>query len=364
MALAIWLVTFCSFLLDVKHLSTPSISRPPPDAPEVAVIVPARNEAHQLQACLRSLLAQDWPRLRVVCVDDRSEDGTYEVAAAIGDPRLTVVRGTELPPGWLGKNHANVQGVLHAGDATWLLFTDADTEHAPAALATAYAGAQQRGADLYTLLADVRCESFWELVIMPHVLAAIVMVFPVRLVNDPRSAMAIANGQFLFVRRAAYEAAGGHAAIRARVADDLELARLMKSRGFRLWVDAGRELVSVRMYTSFRDIWWGFVKNAAAGSGGTLLAFLGAGVVALMLLPFFALPFVHGAQLAMAGAAVALALGQRAWMFALLFPVNPLWVLSLPVSGVIFIGIVLHSAVRQLTGRGPIWKGREYPHGH
>src|SRR5438105_15009981 len=107
-------------LLDLRHLREIEPARPPPDAPEVAVIVPARNEAHQIEACLRSLLAQDWPRLKVICVDDLSEDATFAVASAIADPRLEVVRGVDLPPGWLGKNHANAQGVARAGGAQWL----------------------------------------------------------------------------------------------------------------------------------------------------------------------------------------------------------------------------------------------------
>ena len=164
-----------SALLDARLLEAIPKARPPPSAEEVAVIVPARNEAHQIGLCLRSLLAQDWPLLRVICVDDRSEDATYAEAAAILDPRLTVVRGTELPPGWLGKNHGNAQGVLHAGAARWLLFTDADTEHASAALPSAMAAA--RGVDLFTLLTRLRAESFWERALMTHVLSAVLARF-------------------------------------------------------------------------------------------------------------------------------------------------------------------------------------------
>ena len=362
-ALAIWSVLLASTLLDLPHLRDVLPARPPPDAPEVAIIVPARDEAHQIAACLRSLLSQDWPRFKVICVDDRSTDGTFEVASAMGDPRLEVVRGEELPAGWLGKNHANAQGVLRAGAASWLLFTDADTVHAPAALASAFGSAQRAGADLFTIFTDVRAESFWERLLLPHVLSAVVAMFPARMVNDPRSPLAIANGQYLLIKRAVYDAAGGHAAIRDRVADDLELARLVKAAGRRLRVENGRKFVSVRMYMSLRDLWWGFVKNASAGVGGPLLALAAVPFLMVTVLPFFAWPFLRGPTLLLALAACAVALGQRLFLFARLFPVNPAWALSLPIAAVVFTGIVLHSAVRQLTGRGPIWKGREYPYG-
>ena len=349
-----------SALLDARLLEAIPMARPPPSAEEVAVIVPARNEAHQIGLCLRSLLAQDWPLLQIICVDDRSEDATYAEAAAILDPRLTVVRGTELPAGWLGKNHGNAQGVLHAGAARWLLFTDADTEHAPAALPSAMAAARE--VDLFTLLTRIRAESFWERALMTHVLSAVLGAFPLRKVNDPKSPVAIANGQYLLIRREVYDAVGGHAAIRDRVADDLELARLVKGAGHRLYAANGRALVSVRMYTSLPEIWWGFVKNAAAGAGGPWQALGGVVMIGLSAVPFFAAPFLHGGQLALALAGCAVALLQRWLIFAVVFP-PAIWALSLPLATVCFMGILIHSAVRQLRGKGPIWKGREYPHG-
>ncbi|MGZ6143679.1 MAG: glycosyltransferase, partial [Myxococcales bacterium] len=362
-ALFFWGAALASTLLDVREVRLSDVSRPPPDAPEVAAIVPARNEAHQIARCLRSLLAQDWPRLRVLCVDDRSEDATHAEAVALADPRLTVVRGEDLPPGWLGKNHANAQGVAQAGGAQWLLFTDADTEHAPAALPTAMAAASAHGADLFTLMTDVRAETFWERALMPQILSAVVGLFPLRLVNDPRSKVAIANGQYILVKREVYEAVGGHAAIRDRVADDLELARLVKGRGYRLRAENGRHLVSVRMYTSLAEIWWGFVKNASAGAGGPLLALGAVPLVALTALPFAAAPFLHGPQLLLALAGCAVAIAQRVVVMAKLFPIGMHWILALPLGQLAFVGILVHSAVRQLRGKGPIWKGREYPHG-
>ena len=162
------------------------------------------------------------------------------------------------------------------------------------------------------------------------------------------------------VRREVYDQIGGHAAIRDRVAADLELARLVKGSGHRLVAGNGRALVSVRMYTSLSEIWWGFVKNASAGAGRPWRALGGVFLIGFSALPFFAAPFLRGPQLALAGCTVALA--QRGILFALLFPPAG-WALSLPLATVCFMGILIHSAVRQLRGKGPLWKGREYPHG-
>jgi chlorobactene glucosyltransferase len=364
----LWLVLLVRMLRDRSFAEEPAKAGPPADPPQAAIVVPARNEAHQIVPCLRSLLAQDWPRdrLRVICVDDRSEDGTWDAARSLlPDDRLVLVRGTELPLGWLGKNHANAQGVEHAGEARWLLFTDADTLHAPAALSTAIAAAERAGCDLYSLFSDLRLESFWEKALLPAIISAISAAFPARQVNDPQSSTAIANGQFLLVRRGAYEAVGGHGAIKDRVADDLELARLLKGRGFRLRIALGRSLVSVRMYSSLREIWWGFVKNASAGSGGPLAALAGAALLVLSAAPFAALPIALALRQPLlawvAAAGVTLSLASRVLAFQL-FTAPLGYALLLPLGQLALAGIAVHSALRQWTGKGPRWKGRAYPH--
>ena len=115
--------------------------------------------------------------------------------------------------------------------------------------------------------------------------------------------------------------------------------------------------------SSLRDIWWGFVKNASAGAGGPLRALGGAVMVGLTALPFFALPFLRGGQLALAAAVCAVAMAQRLIVLSNVFPVGLGWSIALPLGQLAFIGILVHSAVRQLRGRGPVWKGREYPRG-
>jgi chlorobactene glucosyltransferase len=365
--LALSLAFIASDLIDARALLPVPPREPPEVAPRVAIIVPARDEAHQIEACLKSLLAQRWPELRVVCVDDRSTDGTLEIAERLAksDARLTVVRGAELPAGWLGKNWANAQGVQAAGQCDYFLFTDADTVHAPGALAAAVDAAERHGARLYSLFGFLEMHTFWERVLQANVIASILLAFPVRRVNDPKSGTAIANGQYLLVRREDYEALGGHAPIRDRVADDLELARLFKGSGRRIRAENGTQLLSVRMYRSLREIWWGFAKNGTAGAGGPLLAALGTVALLWALSPFALFPWAlaagHLRIAGLAGACCAAGVLQRARIYRLLFRLGPHWALLAPLGQLVFAGIMAHSIARAVTGKGPMWKGREYP---
>ncbi|OGS12595.1 MAG: hypothetical protein A2285_03185 [Elusimicrobia bacterium RIFOXYA12_FULL_57_11] len=327
---------------------------------------------------MRSLLLQTWTNLHIIVVDDRSEDGTAANVQALRlDPLLlaahhnnlplTLVQGTALPEGWLGKNHANFQGACAAKalGAAWLLFTDADTVHSPDALATALATGRAYGAALVTFSTGLDLQTVAEKVFLTNITLAIGAIFPTRYIHDPRCGTALANGQFILIRRDVYDRVGAHAAIRASVCDDLELARAVKSSGFKLRVVRGQNLVRARMYTSFSGIWWGFSKNMAYGIGGPARAAVGALFALLLVLPFFLLPFapwLPAPVIFSCAAAVILALAQRVYAFVWFFPrISPLWALSLPVAYVVMAGILCHSACRIAAGRGSRWKGREYP---
>ncbi|MFP5503409.1 MAG: glycosyltransferase family 2 protein, partial [Candidatus Sericytochromatia bacterium] len=165
-------------------------------APLVSIIVPARNEAHQIGKCVSSLLAQEYPAYEVIVVDDRSEDGTLEVLRGFNDSRLHVFEGAPLPEGWMGKSWANHQAVERAR-GRWLLFTDADTWHAPGALAATVGHAEAVGADLLSLFPFLECETFWEKLIQPAILFMIAATLPRHALEDPSKPVALANGQYL-----------------------------------------------------------------------------------------------------------------------------------------------------------------------
>ena len=247
-------------------------SEPPATLPSLSIVVPARNEERQIEDCVRSLLAQDYPDFEVIVVDDRSDDATPEILerVAASDRRLRVVPGKQLPAGWIGKPWAIEQGVAVSRGA-WLLFTDADTIHEPAAAAAAVSYALRERLAALSLLTDQIVVTLAERAILPSILWTIAFgTGPLDDVNDPsQTEKALFNGQYLLVERSANDAIGGHASVRGEIAEDLELARRFKRDGrFRTALAGANALVRTRMYRSFPEIWDGFVKNFALGLRG------------------------------------------------------------------------------------------------
>ncbi len=196
------------------------------DLPDLAVIVPARNEAARIGRCLRGLLAQDYPteRLRIIVVDDNSTDGTAALVGRIAaeDARVVLIHGRPPPPGWAGKPHACAQGADAAG-AGRLCFLDADTVPRPALMRTAVLAARERGIDLLSLEPFQELGGFAERLIIPSGMFLIAFTQDPSRVNDPTLPDATANGQFLLFRREAYEAVGGFAAVRDEICEDRAL---------------------------------------------------------------------------------------------------------------------------------------------
>ena len=243
--------------------------RPPAPARTVSVIVPMRNEAENVARCLASLLHLRGARLEIVVVDDQSEDDTFERAARIAgdDERVRLLRGRELPPGWVAKNWALHQGTSVAR-GEWLLFVDADVRLHPDAAARAVEEAEARGLGLLSLSPRQECRGFWERAIQPLVFAMLRDRYDMAAVNDPSTPVAAANGQFMLVRRSVYDALGGHAAVKARVLEDVALAQAVKGRGVPLYFANTETLASTRMYDGFRALWYGWSKNLFTLLGG------------------------------------------------------------------------------------------------
>ena len=371
---------------EIKRVKANFDCKPDPDnvKPRVSIILPARNEERNIRRSVTSLLEQDYKNYEVIVVDDGSTDETPRILDDIahthphGD-RMWVLRLRELPPGWAGKPHAIHSGVQEAhGD--WLLFTDADTWHAPNALRCALAWAIEKGSDLFSLGTEQVLPGFWDKVLMPMAFLGISMMYPIKKVNDPLSSVALANGQFILIRRAVYDMLGGYARpdLRNSLVDDRDLARLVKQQGFRLWLENGQELVHVHMYHGLREAWHGWRKNIFLGSRGglafVLLMLLGLPAVAVapFLLPLlvlisrrrqvqqkqFTLPEVGTATLLELG----LLLSYRMWIDREL-KVPWFYAFTNPLAGAIFEIILAQSTWRILTHRGVDWRGREYYHG-
>jgi cellulose synthase/poly-beta-1,6-N-acetylglucosamine synthase-like glycosyltransferase len=231
-----------------------------PATPEVSIIVPARNEELCLGDCLQSLVSQAGVALEIVVVDDQSTDRTRSIAESFAGVR--VISPGALPANWTGKNNAVAAGARVAR-GQWLLFTDADTLHLPGSLARAVKEAQENRVDLLSYSPEQIAVTFWELATMPVVFAELARQYPLEKVSDPESPIAAANGQYLLVRREAYEAVGGHAAVASSLLEDVALANAFKSSGRRIRFRYAAEAVRTRMYRSFRQLREGWTKNLA-----------------------------------------------------------------------------------------------------
>jgi glycosyltransferase involved in cell wall biosynthesis len=233
--------------------------------PMVSVIVPARNEEASLGDCLRSLVGQTGVCFEIIVVDDHSTDRTREIAlsfAQFENPQVRVIDAGPLPAGWTGKNNAVTAGArVASGD--WLLFTDADTVHLPGSLARALAEARDNQMDMLSYSPEQIAVGFWEMAILPVVFSELVRRYPPAKVSDPASPVAAANGQFILIRREAYDEMGGHVSVADQILEDVTLARAVKNSGRKLRFRYAADAVRARMYRNFAQLREGWTKNLA-----------------------------------------------------------------------------------------------------
>ncbi len=349
--------------------------------PLISVIVPARNEAKNIRRCVEALLDQTYSHYELIVVDDRSTDATPQILEEIqsrlqgphtdGQPHLRVIQGQDLPPGWAGKPFALSQGADRA-EGEWLCFIDADTFAASRLMASTYLAAQEHQADMFSILTEQILGSFWEKVVIPVVFTGLSFGFPANQVNDPEQPNAIANGQFILIKRKTYTAIGGHRAVKARIDEDKAIAEVVKTAGFRLVLADGRALARTRMYTNFSELWEGWTKNIFLGMQGRLGLLLFGAVLSLigaLGLPAWLLAGVlwwvrGGGMPAMVVTLEVMLLwgallGVRA-MAAQAFKISRLYAFSLPLGALIFAAMMFASAFKVLTGVGVTWKGRRY----
>jgi glycosyltransferase involved in cell wall biosynthesis len=259
-----------------------------PQRPVISVIVPARNEEASLGDCLHSLVVQSGVAFEIIVVDDHSTDRTREIAKSF--PTVQVIEAGPLPEGWTGKNNAVATGTRDAR-GEWLLFTDADTVHLPGSLARALAEAQENGAALLSYSPEQIAVTFWEMATLPVVFAELARQYPPSVVTDPASPVAAANGQFILIRREAYDAVGGHTAIAGDILEDVALARAVKRSGRKIRFRYAADAVRTRMYRNYRQLRDGWTKNLALLFPNP--GWLAVKTLALWVIPWIALPLAR-----------------------------------------------------------------------
>lgn len=346
----------------------------PASWPDVAVVVPARDEAAVLPATLPTLLAQDYPgAFRIVLVDDASRDGTADIArrlvARAGEvdngTRLRVTSSTEPPPGWTGKLWALNHGIQQAGDVEYLLLTDADIAHGRGMLRALVEAATTQRLDLVSQMARLRTRTGWESLIIPAFVYFFALLHPFRWVNDPRSRVAAAAGGCILVHREALSAAGGLSDVRGAVIDDIAVASLIKRRQGRIWLGLADQIDSTRPYPRLADLWNMVARTAFAQLRYSwwLLAGTVLGLAVVFLMPVVTLI----AGLAQTNGTL-IALGLVGWLvmagtyapMVRCYSQPFLTAFLLPFVAALYLAMTMDSARRHRAGKGAGWKGRTY----
>jgi len=350
--------------------------------PKVSVIIPTRNESKRITPCIESMKAQTYPNLEILIVDD-STDNTIDIIKSIvkNDKRFRIIKEEKLRDGWVGKPHAMQQGSREA-KGEWLLFIDADTVHDPEIITSAVKHAVKKKLDMLSVLSELICKSFWEKVIQPIPTGLLIFISPLGKVNDPKSKNAFALGPFILIKHFVFDKIGGYEKIRGKIADDVEMAKLLKESGFKIGLARAHEMMKLRMYETFGGIWEGWSKNIFMGlvqkrgiqSKGKQLLILLIGlfvVFSMVVFPFisviFSLLVVFLLKLSFWWFIIGSSL--IVWLISILIQSfvhkkycigNPAFSPLYFIGGIVTMGIFLNSAVKTLSGKGVRWKDRVY----
>lgn len=377
MMACIWLLRHVRIAREKRGgvLLSPDDPGPEDPSPKVSLIVAGKDEQSNIETCVRSLLSQDYPNFDVIACNDRSDDRTGEILdrLAAEDSRLRVIHVRELPPGWKGKNHA-VHLASQIATGEYLFFTDADCRlTSPRTISVAMQELTSRGVGLLSILPNLAMKGFWENTIQPACSGVMMIWFEPNKVNHPAKKHAYANGAFLLMRRDAYDAVGGHEAIRDALQEDMTLARRVKRAGLGLAVVRSVGLYDVRMYTTLGQILRGWVRIffGSFPTVGTLF------VPLLLILLMGLLPYaVAAVGLSLAGAGVA----PTGWWWAAgiagatasglqlsvilryyrLIYADPKFFWTYPLGSIIMALILLAAMTKHLPGAKVTWKGTSY----
>lgn len=357
--IALFLASFPATMAVANLFLARTAQGTPGDGTLVSVLIPARNEETHIAACIEAALAARGVAVEVVVMDDGSTDRTGEIVRGIAarDPRVRLETCPPLPAGWTGKVHACAR-LAEAARGTHFLFIDADVRLDPHAAASMAGHAQRTGSAMVTGVPRQQIGSLGEAVTVPMINFLLFCYLPGggRAFTE-RPEMAAACGQLMMVERSAYEATGGHAAIRGVLHDALQMARKMRAAGFATEVVEGAPLATCRMYTGFAQSWRGFIKNAREGMATPV----GLPIWTVMLAGAFLWPI---ALLPDGWAFLALGIGLALRAAVTLRVREPWWTIPLhPLAVLVALAIQWTALVRGLMGKREGWKGRAYQGG-
>ncbi len=360
-------LTVCLFISTLNYFSIPRFDDFPtaPHLPRVSVLIPARNEELNIEGCVDSLLAQNYPDYEILVLDDNSTDQTRAILERISlqDSRLKICAGESLPQNWLGKHWACHQLSQRAAGEL-ILFTDADTRHQPNALRDSVSALIAQRADLVTAFPREEMLTWGERLTVPILGFGIFCFFPILLAEKLRlPVFSVTIGQFMLFRRSAFDAIGGYESIRSHPVDDIKLGQNIIAQGFRWqFMDATRH-VTCRMYHGFSEALAGFTKNIFAVFNHRILLYcIGWLWIAVsFLLPIYVLLSARFVPVEFPIPVALLAVGEAllmVWLTYRRFCIPAYLMLIYPVSLLIFTWIAFRSLLHAFIGNR-IWKGRE-----
>lgn len=378
LSLIIWIyLVFCrgNFWLCNQYLEDLPLSLK--KQPQVTVIIPARNEAENITVCLQSLLNQDYQGiLNIILVDDQSEDNTAKIAQKIAEEnhyqnQFMIIKGKDLPLGWSGKLWAMSQGILWAKkylNTDYFLFTDADIKHSTNNLSQLLAKAEKNNLDLVSLMVKLRCESFWEKLLIPAFIFFFQKLYPFPLVNNINHKVAAAAGGCILIRETALTRIGGIEALKEALIDDCTLASLVKKTlpvNHGIWLGLTNTTISLRSYDSLKPIWNMVARTAFTQLNYSLLLLIGTilGMFITYLVPFFILIFAIFTNnlLLILFAFITLFLMALSYYPTIkLYQLPLFYCFLLPVIVLFYSLMTIDSGLRHWKGKGGQWKGRTY----
>jgi len=280
---------YCAIENTLLFAKPPAVDSSRKKWPRVSILIPARNESKRIGPCLKSLLKLDYPNYEILVLDDRSTDNTFNLVQAYAKRNpstgsgkvphpLKVIRGKELPPGWLGKPWACYQ-LSQEAKGEWLFYIDADTWHLPETLKRTVQMAEGEKADVLSLLTRQITKTWMEALVIPVMAFHLLAFFPARWALNAKSRFsrfAGVSGQFIFIRRTVYRAFGGHHKVKNEIVEDLNFGKQLVKAGYRLVLGDGSDFSFCRMYVSPGEVWQGFSKNFFPAVGYSPLFFLNA----------------------------------------------------------------------------------------